>query len=104
MQSYEYKVTPAPQRAEKVREIKTPDGRFAHTIETVMNRMAEGGWEFQRAELLPSEERSGLTGATTTWRNVLVFRRVRTVGAEEFAPRLLDAPTLVAGRRFGTSS
>ena len=75
MTHYEYKVIPAPAKAEKAKGIKTPEGRFAQTIETAINRLAEGGWEFQRAELLPSEERQGLTGSTTTWRNLLVFRR-----------------------------
>ena len=40
-----------------------------------MNEMAAEGWEYLRAETLPSVERSGLTATTTQWRNVLVFRR-----------------------------
>ncbi len=94
MTHYEYKVIPAPAKADKAKGIKTPEGRFAQTIETVMNRMAEGGWEFQRAELLPSEERSGLTGTTTTWRNLLVFRRPASVGAqaEEVVPTVAATP------------
>ncbi|TNJ42676.1 DUF4177 domain-containing protein [Phaeobacter sp. B1627] len=75
MQNYEYKVVPAPNRGKKVRGVKTPEARFANGIETVLNDMAAEGWDFQRAEMLPSEERSGLTGTKTTWRNLLVFRR-----------------------------
>ncbi|MBD0865004.1 MAG: DUF4177 domain-containing protein [Rhodobacteraceae bacterium] len=86
MTRYEYKVIPAPAKAVKVKGIKTPEGRFAQTVETAINRMAEGGWEFQRAELLPSADRAGLTGTKTTWRNLLVFRRAVTVVAETEPP------------------
>ena len=54
---------------------ETPEARFAHSVESVLNEMGTEGWEYLRAELLPSDERSGLTGTTTNWRNVLVFRR-----------------------------
>ncbi len=76
MQRYEYKVVPAPQKGTKAKGVKTPEGRFATSIEQLLNQLGQEGWEYQRAELLPSEERTGLTGSTTNWRNVLVFRRV----------------------------
>ncbi|WP_170758809.1 DUF4177 domain-containing protein [Ruegeria lacuscaerulensis] len=75
MQRYEYKVVPAPQKGTKAKGVKTAEGRFAASVEQVLNQMGEDGWEYQRAELLPSEERSGLTGSIVNWRNVLVFRR-----------------------------
>jgi len=75
MQRFEYKVVPAPQKGIKTKGAKTVEGRFAASIEQVLNQMGEDGWEYQRAELLPSEERAGLTGSTVNWRNVLVFRR-----------------------------
>jgi hypothetical protein len=75
MSRYEYKVVPAPQKGQKARGVKSPEGRFALSVEEVLNEMAASGWEYQRAELLPSEERTGLTGSTTNWRNVLIFRR-----------------------------
>ncbi|WP_377189950.1 DUF4177 domain-containing protein [Ruegeria meonggei] len=75
MQRYEYKVVPAPQKGAKAKGVKTAEGRFAASIEQVLNQMAQDGWEYQRAELLPSEERAGLTSSTVNWRNVLVFRR-----------------------------
>ncbi len=75
MQRYEYKVVPAPQKGTKARGVKTPEGRFAASVEQLLNLMGRDGWEYQRAELLPSEERAGLTGSTTNWRNVLIFRR-----------------------------
>lgn len=75
MTHYEYKVIPAPTRGRKAKGVKTVEGRFALGIETVLNELARDGWEYQRADLLPSEERSGLTGTAIKWRNVLVFRR-----------------------------
>ncbi|MES0824725.1 DUF4177 domain-containing protein [Ruegeria sp. SCP11] len=75
MQRYEYKVVPAPQKGIKAKGEKTAEGRFAASVEQVLNQMGQDGWEYQRAELLPSEERAGLTSSTVNWRNVLVFRR-----------------------------
>ncbi|MEX5599656.1 DUF4177 domain-containing protein [Pseudophaeobacter sp. C1-32P7] len=75
MQPYEYKVVPAPHKGTKAKGVKTPEDRFAHSVEITLNQMAAEGWEYQRAELLPSDERSGLTGSTTNWRNVMIFRR-----------------------------
>lgn len=75
MRRYEYKVVPAPQKGLKERGVRSAEGRFAFAVETTLNEMGAEGWEYLRAELLPSEERSGLTGSVTNWRNVLVFRR-----------------------------
>ena len=77
MQNYEYKVLPAPAKGEKSKGLKNAETRFAYAIERLMNDMAADGWEYQRAETLPSEERSGLTSSQTVWRNLLVFRRAR---------------------------
>ncbi len=75
MTQYEYKVVPAPTKGIKAKGIKTPEGRFANSVQSVLNTLGAEGWEYLRAELLPSDERSGLTGSNTNWRNVLVFRR-----------------------------
>ena len=75
MQAYEYTVLPAPSRGEKVRGARSGAERFAHALTMEMNRMAQAGWEYVRAETLPCEERSGLTSRTTVYHNVLVFRR-----------------------------
>ena len=75
MTKFEYKVVPAPKRGEKVKGVKASDARFAHTRESLMNQMGAQGWEYQRTDTLPSEERSGLTSRTTVFQNVLVFRR-----------------------------
>ncbi|MEX0279412.1 MAG: DUF4177 domain-containing protein [Ruegeria sp.] len=83
MPRYEYKVVPAPQKGTKAKGVKTPEGRFANSVEQLLNKMGHDGWEYQRAELLPSEERTGLTGSAVNWRNVLVFRRVFAEAATE---------------------
>ncbi len=96
MPSYEYKVIPAPTKGKKAKGTKTPEGRFALSVEASLNEMGLLGWEYLRAELLPSEERSGLTGSTTNWRNVLVFRRALAGDAAETRPRIQEAPGAVA--------
>lgn len=73
--SFEYTAIPAPTRADKVKEAKTPADRYAATLTAELNRMATDGWEYLRAEVLPSEERSGLTGRKATYHNLLIFRR-----------------------------
>jgi len=92
MSQWEYKVVPAPTKGTKAHGVKGPDGRFANALETLMNDMGREGWEYQRAETLPSIERSGLTGSTTEWRNVLVFRRAVASAIDDFEPELLPAP------------
>lgn len=73
--SFEYVAIPAPLRAEKAPGPKTPTDRYALAVTAELNRMAREGWEYLRADVLPSEERSGLTGRTTHYHNLLVFRR-----------------------------
>ncbi|KIN64614.1 hypothetical protein Z946_3506 [Sulfitobacter noctilucicola] len=92
MPRYEYKVVPAPTKGLKAKGVKGAEARFAHAVQELMNGLAGYGWEYQRAETLPSIERSGLTSSTTEWRNVLVFRRLREHDAEAFAPELLPPP------------
>lgn len=92
MTRYDYKVVPAPERGLKARGVKSAEGRFAFALETCMNEMAAEGWEYQRAETLPSEERQGLSGKQVVYRNVLVFRRAREDEVEAYEPRLLDPP------------
>ncbi len=89
---YEYKVIPAPARGQRSKGVKGMEARFANALELLMNQMGAQGWEYQRAETLPSEERAGLTSKTTVFRNVLVFRRALETDVESFEPKLLDAP------------
>ncbi len=79
---FEYKVVPAPTRGRKIRGVKTPADRFAHALETAINALAEEGWEYLRTDTLPAEERQGLTGRTTVYQNMLVFRRAVEVAEE----------------------
>lgn len=95
MAGFEYRVIPAPTRGQKVKGAKTADARFAHAIEAQLNEMAADGWQFHRAETLPSVERSGLTSTTTTYRSVLVFQRPIAQAAPAHTQRVTapdDAP------------
>jgi hypothetical protein len=70
-----------------------------------MNELGAEGWEYQRAETLPCDERRGLTGRVETTQHVLVFRRERetaspalrtpALGAATPPPRADGAPRLV---------
>jgi hypothetical protein len=75
MQRYEYRVMPAPRKADKVKGAKTTEDRFAASLTAVMNELGAQGWEYLRADTLPCEERTGLTGSKTTFQTLLVFRR-----------------------------
>lgn len=83
MSGFEYKVVPAPMRGLKARGVKGTPARFANAFQTVMNDLGVEGWEYQRTDTLPVEERQGLTGKTTTFQNMLVFRRTLDAAAEE---------------------
>jgi len=74
MPRYEYKIVPAPEKASKIKGLKGPE-RFAATIEHVMNEMGAEGWQYLRADTLPQEERTGLTGKARHERNLLIFQR-----------------------------
>lgn len=88
--TFEYKVVPAPTRGQKGKGIKGPEARFANALELNLNALAAEGWEFLRAETLPNDERSGLTGTTTTFRTVLVYRRPTPVPTQD---KLQTIPT-----------
>ncbi len=75
MARYEYKVVAAPRRVKSVKGINRTEDRFATCLAEIMNRMARDDWEYLRAESLPCEERSGLTGRIESYQSVLVFRR-----------------------------
>jgi hypothetical protein len=100
MSFYEYKVVPAPERATKVRGLKGAP-LFAHGLETLMNELAQDGWEYLRAESLPEEEKKGLMGGReTVVRNILVFRReLYFEDNTEEAPLAQAAPPLTLSRR-----
>ena len=94
MLRYEYKVVPAPRKGEKARGVKTTPDRFALALSLLMNKLGQDGWEYQRADTLPCDERVGLTGSKTTFQSLLVFRRPLPEAegaAEPAAPALLTA-------------
>ncbi|HKL55628.1 MAG: DUF4177 domain-containing protein [Roseovarius sp.] len=87
---YEYKVLPAPTKGIKAAGVKGPAQRFAHALEAAMNEVAADGWEYHRSDILPSEERQGLTSSQTIYRSVLVFRRPLTAPIADLAPVAQD--------------
>lgn len=91
---FEYEVIPAPRKGKKARGIKTSEDRFANAMSELLNEMAADGWEYLRTDTLPSEERSGLTGRTTVYQNMLVFRRALEVeeATEVEAAPAVDQP------------
>lgn len=84
MRQFEYKAIPAPTSGTKAKGVKSREDRFALSMTEVLNEMAADGWEYVRAEMLPMEERKGLTGTQTSYQNVLIFRRLQA------APLTLD--------------
>jgi len=76
MPSHEYRVVPAPRRGVRAKGARTPEDRFARTVEAEMNRMAAEGWEFVRSDTLPSEQKPGwFSRSVTVFQTILVFRR-----------------------------
>jgi hypothetical protein len=104
MQRFEYKVIPAPKRGEKARGVKTTEDRFAYALTQLMNQLGAEGWDYVRADALPCEERSGLTGTKTTFQNMLVFRRAIGAASTEDRPAtrlLLNDPMPAPAPRLG---
>ena len=93
MRQFEYKAVPAPNTGTKAKGVKTREDRFALSITEALNEMAEDGWEYVRAEMLPLEERKGLTGTQTSYQNVLIFRRLKAAPlALDESPRVRSVP------------
>ncbi|KPU84339.1 hypothetical protein JI58_04345 [Marinosulfonomonas sp. PRT-SC04] len=82
MPHYEYKVVPAPKKGLKIKGVKTVEARFSHAMMDILNELGAEGWEYQRSDTLPCEERSGLRGRSITVQNMLVFRRAITTQSE----------------------
>lgn len=91
MARYEYKVCAAPARGLKGKGLKTAEARFAHAVEGQINRLAAEGWQYQRTDILPSEERQGLTSSHTVYRTLMVFRRPLAGGQHPAVPAETDA-------------
>ena len=87
--TFEYAVVPAPKKGLKARGVKTTEDRFANALQTIMNEYGAKGWDYVRTDTLPSEERSGLTGRTTVYQNMMVFRKALVT---EAPTAMLPAP------------
>ncbi|WP_111734141.1 hypothetical protein [Roseovarius amoyensis] len=98
MTQYIYRVVPAPAKGDKSSGAKGAEARFARGLEAVINTQARDGWEYLRAENLPSQERKGLTGTQTVQRSVLVFRRPADAASETAAETAPARSALFARR------
>jgi hypothetical protein len=98
MTGFEYKVVPAPLRGLKGKGIKGTPARFANALQLVMNDLGAQGWEYQRTDTLPVEERVGLTKKSTSFQNMLVFRRtleIKHADAPEVAALIEDQTSVI---------
>lgn len=93
MPMYEYKVVPAPKKGLKGKGIKGAEERFANALMVAMNELGAEGWEYQRSDTLPCEERTGMMAKSTVFLNMLVFRREVVVEVEAPAPVKTIAPS-----------
>lgn len=76
-----------------MRGVKATEDRFALALTNLMNALGAEGWEYQRADTLPCEERHGLAGRTTvTTQNMLVFRRAVEVQTSAAPPDASRTP------------
>ncbi len=96
MPTFEYKIVPAPRKIKKIKGVRGNEDRYARNLSDLMNELAADGWEYQRAESLPVDEKTGMMGKTQEiFHNVLVFRR-ETIPATETAPTSEPAPVYEA--------
>jgi len=95
MPTFEYKIVPAPRKIKKIKGVRGSEDRYARNLSDLMNELAADGWEYQRAESLPVDEKTGMMGKTQEiFHNVLVFRR-ENIPAAETAPTPEPAPAPV---------
>ena len=94
MRPFEYKAVPAPTTGTKAKGVKSREDRFALSMTDILNDMAADGWEYVRAEMLPMEERKGLTGTQTTYQNVMIFKRLKQAALTlDDGPRVRSVPS-----------
>lgn len=74
--SFEYKCVGAPERPKRQRGVRGRSDRVALAMQEIIAAEAVDGWEYQRTDLVPVEEKYGLfSRAHEVHRAVLVFRR-----------------------------
>lgn len=94
MAQYEYKVIPAPTKGQKAQGIKTPEARMANTVQELLNAQASENWEYLRTDILPSDERQGLTSTQTVYRTLMIFRRAKIETEKTADDLILTAQTV----------
>ena len=73
---YEYKAVGAPEKGKRKRGARSASDRVAAAFEDILAEEAVDGWEYQRTDLLPVNERAGLFSRSQEMhRAVMVFRR-----------------------------
>ena len=92
---FEYKCVAAPERAKRKKGARSRTERVALAMEEIIAAEAVDGWEYQRTDLIPIEEKSGLfSRAQEVHRAILVFRRA--LSAPQAEPyRHAPAPSTV---------
>ena len=89
---YEYKCVGAPERTKRKRGAKTRSDRVAAAMQEIIAAQSTDGWEYQRTDLVPMEEKSGLFSRShEVHRAVLVFRRPLS-GATAVAAPVVTTP------------
>ena len=46
LQTYEYRVIPAPSKGKKARGLKTAHARFAYAVQELINEVGAEGWSY----------------------------------------------------------
>ncbi len=73
---FEYKCVGAPERPKRQRGVRGRSDRVALAMQEIIGAEAVDGWEYQRTDLVPVEEKRGIfSRAHEVHRAVLVFRR-----------------------------
>ena len=88
MQTFEYKIVPAPRRGKSGKGIRGNEAKFANALSVVMNELGAAGWEYIRTDTLPAEERRGLVFRSTVQHTMLIFRRPKQAAAPVTHPLL----------------
>jgi hypothetical protein len=92
--TFEYKCVGGPERPKRLRGTRSRSERVALAMQEIINIEAVDGWEYQRTDLVPVEEKAGLfSRAHDVHRAVLIFRRERSAARPAHAP--MQAPAHV---------
>ena len=94
MTGYTYKTVAAPRRLKKIKGVKGKDALLARTVEDLIAVEAAQGWEYQRTDTFPVEEKGGLfSKSSVETRAVLIFRKaVASAPAQPVAQPMAAAP------------